>query len=506
MGPTPDRFRSVEELYQAAIQLPADRRPDFLRARCHDQELRREVESLLALTPEGDPLLENSPFAKPEPIAMGAKLGPYVVTHRIGSGGMGEVYRARDTRLDREVALKVLPPDAMRDRERRSRFKREARAASRLNHPNSVTIYDIGEQDGRVFIAMEYIEGRTLDVVIPQAGLALQDTLRYATAIAAALAEAHSAGIIHRDLKPGNIMITPDGVVKVLDFGLAKISRPPDFGQTVSSLETQKGMFMGTPAYMSPEQADGKFVDVRSDIFSFGALLYQMVAGRRAFQGDSIVDTMTAVVQSEPDPLPDGVPAELQRVILRCLKKDPDRRFQRMADVRVSLERLREESVSGALTPQPAKRSVGWPRAIRRALQIAAAGVAVAALAYFGSRFFRRTTESSDGRAVRSTITPKQLLRGGGAQFDSEVSIVGHASACHPSKARTEHFEFWLMSGPAAGTTPPRPPRLTRSGLSTAPYRKGNRHYTARAPGCRHPPMSNNLPQVPIPRLYSAVE
>ena len=424
MGPTPDRFRSVEELYQAAIQLPADRRPGFLRARCHDQELRREVESLLALTPDGDPLLENSPFAKPEPVAIGAKLGPYVVTHLIGAGGMGEVYRARDTRLDREVALKVLPANAMRDRDSRSRFKREARVASQLNHPNSVTVYDIGEQDGRVFIAMEYIEGRTLDSVISQTGLALQDTLRYAIAIAAALAEAHSLRIIHRDLKPGNIMITSKGVVKVLDFGLAKISRPPDFAQTASSLETQTGMFIGTPAYMSPEQADGKFVDARSDVFSFGAMLYQMVTGKRAFHGDSIVDTMTAVVHAEPDPLPESVPIGLQKVIVRCLKKDPERRFQSMADIRVSLEELREESVSGALTPQPAaKRTGGRPRPIRRALQLAGLGVAVAALAYLGIRAFRSAPEAGDLKTVRFTITPKQLLRGGDAQLDSEVSI-----------------------------------------------------------------------------------
>ncbi len=352
MSATGDRWRSVEELYQAALDLPASERAAFLKESCSDEQLRREVESLLGFAPQGDPLLKNSPWAQAATLEPGVDLGPYRIEERIGSGGMGEVYRARDTRLEREVALKVLPASVMGDVERRARFVREARAASRLNHPNTVTVYDVGEQDGRVYIAMEYVAGKTLAAMIPRAGLPLSDTLKYAIPIAAALAKAHAAGIIHRDLKPGNIMVTGEGVVKVLDFGLAKLmeARIASKDRTpTAALETQEGMFMGTPAFMSPEQAEGKAVDARSDIFSFGAVLYEMATGKRAFHKDSMMATMAAVLHEEPDPLPASVPIDLQKVILRCLKKDPERRFQTMADLRVALEELREESLTGSL-------------------------------------------------------------------------------------------------------------------------------------------------------------
>src|ERR1051326_3191438 len=223
MSATPDRWRSLEELFQAALNLPPGQRGAYLNEHCPDEQLRQEVEALLGFAPQGDPILKDSPWGQSVSMPPGTELGPYRVSERIGSGGMGEVYKAHDTRLGREVALKVLPEVLMSDPGRRARFVSEARTASRLNHPNCVTVYDIGEQDGRVFIAMEYVEGKTLDAVIPRAGLPLGETLKYAIPIAAALTKAHAAGIIHRDLKPGNIMVTADGTIKLLDFGLAKL-------------------------------------------------------------------------------------------------------------------------------------------------------------------------------------------------------------------------------------------------------------------------------------------
>jgi serine/threonine protein kinase len=376
----------------------------------------------------------------------GEELGPYRVGERIGAGGMGEVYKARDTRLEREVALKVLPANVMGDADRRARFIREARAASRLNHPNTVTVYDIGEQEGRVFIAMEYVAGKTLDMVIPPGGLSLADTLKYAIQITAALAKAHAAGIIHRDLKPGNIMITSDGTVKVVDFGLAKLTQPQtgvDASTATAQPGTHAGMFMGTPAFMSPEQAEGKSVDPRSDIFSLGSVLYQMASGKRAFSGDSMMATMAAVLQKEPDPLPETVVPELQKVVVRCLKKDPERRFQSMADVRVSLEELREETLSRI----PSSASATGPAPTRRPpLRIAAwlmAAIAILAVAVFlGTRSSRSPQEASSQRTIRFTITPKQLLRGGDGQIDSEVSISQDGK--HIAYVESQGGQLWI--------------------------------------------------------------
>ena len=340
---------------------------------------------------------------------------------------MVEVYKARDTRLEREVALKVLPAYMVGDAERRARFIREARAASRLNHPNTVTIYDIGEQDARIFIAMEYVEGKTLDMVIPSAGMPLADILKYAIPITAVLAKAHAADIVHRDLKPGNIMIATDGSVKLLDFGLAKLIEEPassDRASDTPQQKTQTGVFMGTPAFMSPEQAEGKPVDGRSDIFSFGAVLYQMATGKRAFTGNSLTAVIAAVLHKEPDPLAGDVAPDLQKIILRCLKKDPDRRFQTMADVRASLEELREESQTGSLAGAAATRAGSSRRLpFRRAALIVAVGAGLLTLTLIGARAFRHSPEGVAPRTVKFSFTPIQLSRGANNDIDAEVSI-----------------------------------------------------------------------------------
>src|SRR5579884_1396799 len=223
MNPGSDSFQAIEDLYQSALGRPAEERAAFLDQACPDPEIRREVESLLGFARKNDSLLNHSPWSHSGEFELGADFWPYRVEEKIGTGGMGEVYRARDKRLARDVALKILPPNLTGDAERRARFVQEAQSAARLNHPNIVTIYDIGERDGRIFIAMEHVEGKTLADLIPPTGLPAGQALSYAVAICGALAKAHAAGVIHRDLKPGNIMVTPDGMVKVLDFGLAKL-------------------------------------------------------------------------------------------------------------------------------------------------------------------------------------------------------------------------------------------------------------------------------------------
>ena len=251
----------------------------------------------------------------------GTRLGHYEVLSLLGQGGMGVVYKARDTHLDRFVAIKVLPPEAVTDSERKRRFVQEAKAASSLNHPNIVTVHDIETDHGVMFIAMEHICGRTLDAVIKRGALPLKEALRCAIEIADALSAAHIAGIVHRDLKPGNIMVTEQGRVKVLDFGLAKLVRPEEnheTAMTLSSPATLPGMVMGTVGYMSPEQVRRQAVDHRADIFAFGAILYEMLTAQRAFQKPTSAETMAAILNEEPQSISQislQIPPGLQRVV-----------------------------------------------------------------------------------------------------------------------------------------------------------------------------------------------
>ena len=307
----------------------------------------------------------------------GQTLLHYKILGKLGEGGMGIVYQALDTHLDRFVAIKVLPPDKVADPQRQARFAQEAKAASALRHPNIVTVYDIARDAGHDFIVMEYVAGKTLDQLIGRRGLKLKDAVGYAIQTSDALACAHAAGIVHRDLKPSNIMLDERGVVRVLDFGLAKLSQAePGEGELTESMgpKTLEGTIVGTASYMSPEQAEGKLVDARSDVFSFGAVLYEMLSGRRAFTGETPMATLAAVLSRNPAPLGDEVPRDLERIVARCLRKDPARRWYSMADVKLALEEVKEESESGLLAAaeKPARRRARWPGVLAALALVAA--------------------------------------------------------------------------------------------------------------------------------------
>lgn len=281
--------------------------------------------------------------------------GQYEVQQEIGSGGMGKVYQAKDLKLNRTVAIKALLAVARGNEERRRRFIIEAQSASALNHPNIITIFDIIEEDGADYMVMEYLPGKTLIELIPRGGMRFPQVIKFAVQISDGLAAAHSAGIVHRDLKPGNIIISDRGNAKILDFGLAKLTEaalPEDPDATSDAPLTIEGSIMGTLSYMSPEQAQGKKVDARSDIFSLGAVLYEMTTGQRAFPGGSSAMILTSVLRDEPRSLRDlapEVPEELEQAIWRCLRKDPDERWQTMEELHTNLLSLQQISDSGVL-------------------------------------------------------------------------------------------------------------------------------------------------------------
>jgi Tol biopolymer transport system component/serine/threonine protein kinase len=393
----------------------------------------------------------------------GRTLLHYTIVEKLGEGGMGVVWKARDNHLDRFVALKVLPADKVTDGERMRRFVQEAKAASALNHPNIITIHDIASDSGVNFIAMEYVAGKPLNQLISRKGLPLGESLRYAVQIADALTTAHAAGIIHRDLKPGNVMISgaPErgGFVKVLDFGLAKLtdkveSSEREFTETIKQDDdapaTGEGTIVGTVSYMSPEQAEGKKVDARSDIFSFGALLYEMVTGHRAFQGDSKLSTLSAILREEPKPasqITEGLPRELERIITRCLRKSPERRFQTMADLKVALEELKEESDSGTLSAAP----VAVERRDRR-LAWAAWLLAVIAIGAGALWYFRSPVKTPE-----TPLTAVPLTTYPGSQFAPTFSPDGNQVAFTWNGEEQDNFDIYVK---LIGTGGP-PLRLT---------------------------------------------
>ena len=387
------------------------------------------------------------------PEMIGTKLAHYEILEELGRGGMGVVYKARDTHLDRFVAIKVLPAEKVAHRERQQRFVQEAKSASALNHPNIVTVYDIAEEDGTAFIAMEYVAGKTLAELIPRQGMPLGEVLKHAVQIASALTAAHQGGIVHRDLKPGNVIVGADGRLRLVDFGLAKLfAADSDSDVTLtfrdSSPQTQEGTILGTAAYMSPEQAGGREVDARSDIFSLGSLLYEMATGRSAFQGDSAMSTMGAIIHKEPDPLPPEVPHDLQKLIQRCLRKDVARRYQHMADVKVVLEELKEESDSGTLTAapateRPAPRTAPW----RLAAVLAVAVLAVAVLVALAGWWWRPQPRVETAPLVATPLTSYP-----GIEQTPALSPSGEQVAFSWNGEAQDNFDIYVQVVGAAGT------------------------------------------------------
>ena len=353
---------------------------------------------------------------------------------------MGAVYRARDPRLARDVAIKVLHPERWSDPERRQRFEVEARAASALNHPNILTVYDIGIEGPIAYLVTELVDGQSLDRLIPHHGFPIAEALRIATEIADACARAHAAGIIHRDLKPANVMLTREGRVKVLDFGLAKVLDSGSSDTRTAATETAEGVVMGTAGYMSPEQAQGRPLDQRSDIFAFGALLYEMCTGRRAFVGDSQMATIAAVLRSEP-PAPREVraeiPPELNRIIQRCLRKDPSRRVQSSADLKVALDELKQESDSGTLSSTAAVTTQSTPP--RRAWMLAAGLTGVAAIAA-GAVWLARQAPPQPS----TTLQPVPLTTYSGDEFNSAFSPDGNQFAFEWNGERQDNTDIYV--------------------------------------------------------------
>jgi serine/threonine protein kinase len=361
----------------------------------------------------------------------GTNLGPYKIQSVVGAGGMGEVYRAHDSRLDRTVAIKVLPASFSADRDRLQRFAQEARAAAALNHPNILSIFDIGDQEGAPYVVSELLEGETLRDRMKTGPLSTRKAIDYALQVARGLAAAHEKGIVHRDLKPENLFLTNDGRVKILDFGLAKLTRPESQGSegdlpTIQGL-TEPGLIMGTAGYMSPEQVRGKTADQRSDIFAFGAILHEMISGKRAFRGDTAADTMSAILKEEPPELSDTgrpVPPGLERIVRHCLEKNPAERFHSARDLAFALEALTEISAvskSGAQEAIKPTNDARW----RRSLIVGSVAAALAAMAALGWWAGKRSSAAPTPEYQQITFRTGNI---GNARFTPDGSIVYDAS------------------------------------------------------------------------------
>jgi serine/threonine protein kinase/Tol biopolymer transport system component len=402
---TPERLRAIERLFhEARERTPAARDAFLARACVHDPTLRHEVESLLAQPPAG---VIDAPVgalvaglaSPPAPrLAPGSSVGPYRIERLLGVGGMGEVYRARDTTLDRDVAIKILPRHFTADPERLARFEREARLLATLNHPHIAAIYGVVDAEGVRGLILEMVEGPTLADRLATGPLPLGEALRVAHQIAEALEAAHEKGVVHRDLKPANIKITPEGVVKVLDFGLAKAVGADAAGPDVHDLPavtaagTRHGVILGTAAYMSPEQARGRPVDKRADIWAFGCVLYEMLTGGNAFDAGTASEAMAKILEREPDwdALPAHAPAAIRRLVQRCLKKDPSDRLHDIADARLEIA----DALSG---PEPLERLVHPPSKASRWpwIVVATAAAAIVAAALLVSDVLTRPSTST---------------------------------------------------------------------------------------------------------------
>jgi serine/threonine protein kinase/Tol biopolymer transport system component len=449
----PARWQYIERIYHEAQARVAGERAAYLAKACiGDEELRREVGVLLAQGASADEFLNRNELraalSANEPAALtGRRLGIYHVQERIGAGGMGEVYRARDTRLGRDVAIKILPAEFKADPERLARFEREARVLASLNHPNIATIHGIEEGAGIPALVMELVDGETLAERIARGPLRIADALAIATQIAEALDAAHEKGIVHRDLKPANIKITPGGTVKVLDFGLAKAIHPegPEGGSsnapTMTVSGTREGVIVGTAAYMSPEQARGLAVDKRTDIWAFGCVLYEMLTGRAAFRGETISDTIAAILDREPawDALPEMLTLQIRRVLQRSLAKDLKQRLRDVGDARLEL--------SAALEPSP---QTPAPRSVDRIRVWRLVPWLVAAIAVAGFAFVQFWRAPAGNPPLAATV--ERLTYDSGLTTMPAISQDGRLLAYASDRGGTTDLDIWVQQ--VAGGAP----------------------------------------------------
>ena len=426
----PERWQKVEALYRAALECGREDRAALM-ARA-DPELRREVEALLA---------QEETAAMETVVRALTQLGPYKIEAPLGAGGMGEVFRARDTRLGRTVAIKILPRDKVADPERKRRFMQEARAASALNHPNIVTLHDIASDNGIDYLVMEYVPGKSLDKLITPKGLPLAEVIGYTTQVANALAAAHTAGIVHRDIKPANLIVTQESQVKILDFGLAKLTEPDTAAETL----TEAGTVMGTVAYMSPEQASARPLDHRTDIFSLGVILYEMLAGRRPFARKTQAETMSAII-NDPAPRLEGVPARMDEILDKALAKDPKERYQSAGDLAVDLRRAQRSAPVVTVAAPSRGRPWAWMAAAALIL-IAGAGAATWFTTRPGETWtnplegaqFTRLTDF-DGSELDAAVSPDgslvAFLSDRDGPFDAFIGQAGVGNFVNVTKGR----------------------------------------------------------------------
>jgi serine/threonine protein kinase len=455
----PERWQQIEQLYHAALERASDERAAFLDQACDgDHTVRQEVESLLAYDEPAQHFIANPPdaiaadllAAEQAPSPVGSSLGPYQVLALLGRGGMGEVYRARDDRLGREVAIKLLPAAFSTDRERLRRFEQEARAAGMLNHPNVLTIYDIGTHAGAPFIVSELLAGETLRERLRGEALPQRRVVDYALQIARGLQAAHEKGIVHRDLKPENLFITKDGRVKILDFGLAKLKPTPtgplagvDTQASTQPLGTAPGVVMGTVGYMAPEQVRAEEVDQRADIFAFGAILYELLSGRRAFQGRTAVEVLNAILKEEPPELAASgreVPASLERVVKHCLEKDPAGRFQSIGDVAFCLNWL--DGAADSISASQSQAAI-LTKSYGRLGWIAAAAMLLVASTLF--ILYSQSRRPSGSLPAQATI--KQLTSYTGTETEGALSPDGRHFAFVSEKGGAPDIWVRQVSG-----------------------------------------------------------